>query len=111
MNKLICVLTLVFTSFDCLAGSSSLCEGVELRIEPDMQIPESSFVKEEADKAKAELLKLDHETNDLLTKFAIENRNRIIQGYELKERALSLKTEEAVNEYCTFLVNEAFYHD
>lgn len=111
MNRLIYVVTLVFSSLNCLADSSSLCEGIELKIERDMQMPESVFVKEEADLAKEELLELDKETDDVLTLFAIENRKRIIKGYELKERALNLKTKEAVNEYCTFLVNEAFYHD
>lgn len=111
MNKLICSLMLVVASLNCLAAPSSLCEGVEFKVEPDMQMPESLFVKDGADQAKEELLELDHKTDDLVTLFAIENRKRIIKGYELKERALNLKTQDAVGKYCNFLVNEAFFHD
>lgn len=110
MNRLTCGLILVVVPLNCLANSS-LCEGIELKVEPDMQMPESVFIKDEADQAREELLELDHESDDLLTRFAIENRKRIVKGYELKERALNLKTREAVDSYCKFLVNEAYYHD
>ena len=103
---LLYILILSFTSF---TYAENLCDSWERKIEPDMQIEESLFTKENAELAKLALLELDLESEDTLTQFAIENRKKIIKGFELRQKALESKA--ALNCYCIYFINEAFYYD
>lgn len=103
---LICFL---FLSFPVISLAGNLCDSWERKIAPDMQIEESLFTKENAKLAKLSLLELDLESKDNLIQFAIKNHNKIIKGFKLKNKAT--ESEEALNFYCSYFINQAFYHD
>jgi hypothetical protein len=88
-----------------------LCEEREKRIEPDMQMPETIFNKENADAARTALAKFGEKSQDMMTRFSIENNRRIIKGFSLRSKALITNEKKDIDEFCKFYINEAYYHD
>ncbi|QSX35006.1 hypothetical protein JYB87_07250 [Shewanella avicenniae] len=111
---------IIFTLFGYLVGASFmvsasegrlLCQDRKTVIEPDMQLPEATFNKDNAAKAKIVLESLDHQSSDLETSFAIENSQKILKGFALRQQALDSSSESARKAFCDFWIAEAFYHD
>ena len=98
-------------AFPGISLSENLCDSWERKIEDDIQMEESLFSKQNADEAKITLDNLDKNSSDILVQFGIENLTRTIKGYTLRENALNSKLDTDISEFCTFFINEAFYHD
>ena len=111
MNRLLGYSILLF-SFQVHAGEDRLlCQSRELFIEPDMQMEETIFDFASANEAKKALGKLDPNSKDLMTQFAIQNNSRIVRGYKLKTKALETGTDQDIKLFCDFYVSESYYHD
>ena len=98
--------------------ADELCSDRELKIEPDMQMPESAFTLEAAEGALERLLELSREPGTELSWFAEQNALKRVRGWLLKKAAIEALDEERANDdvpelemFCEFLVNDAFYHD
>lgn len=109
MKTLFFILLLI--TYPGISFAENLCDSWDRKIEDDMQMPESLFSKNNADEAKIALEGLDKNSSDILVQFGVENLARTIKGYALREKALNSKSETDVNAFCTFFINEAFYHD
>jgi hypothetical protein len=86
-----------------------LCADWENPIAEDMQIRESDLTFEEAEKALTTLRDYKPETSEM--NFGYLNSAKIVQGYSLRQVALTLKSEYAVKEFCTWLTKDGFWYD
>ena len=86
-----------------------LCAGWENPIAEDMQIRESDLSFEEAEKALTTLRDYKPQTSEM--NFGYLNSAKIVQGYSLRQVALTLRSEYALKEFCTWLTKEGFWYD
>jgi len=86
-----------------------LCADWENPIAEDMQIRESDLSFEEAEKALTTLRNYKPQTSEM--SFGYLNSAKIVQGYSLRQVALTLKSEHAVKEFCTWLTKDGFWYD
>lgn len=98
----------IMLSISTQLNADEICTTWEKKIEPDMQMKESDFTLERFQKA-TEYLKKDRE--GFLHGFAKSNQQKFVIGYKLKNKALESKSASDINEFCRFLVNDAFYSD
>ena len=104
-------LILLLMAYSGKSFAENLCDSWDQKIEDDMQMPESLFSKQNSDEAKIALEGLEKNSSDILVQFRIQNLARTIKGYAFREKALNSKLETDINAFCTFFINEAFYHD
>ncbi|NVJ49455.1 MAG: hypothetical protein HWE13_12120 [Gammaproteobacteria bacterium] len=109
---------LIMVLLSPLVVADELCQGWEKKIEPDMQMAEAIFTHEAAkaaNKALGELIETGR-----FDWFEPLNQQKIIYGYLLKtqaQKAIDLNGKQdiqslrEVQEFCRFLVEEAFYYD
>lgn len=112
------VTLLLIITLSVSSDAEDICRDWKKTIESDMQIPEAAFTKEAALEAHAELGKFIESSkfdwHQPLTS------QQFIYGYLLKQRALKSikqakgvdpKSLHAVMQFCTFIVNDAYYND
>lgn len=109
------VLLTVFVLISNTSLADELCSGWETKIEPDMQIQESEFTLERFDKALEALSALGREPLHSETWITQGNSLQFVHGWLLKKAAIEAAEDtgnkEAVDAFCKFLVNDAFYYD
>lgn len=111
MKQLLFIL-IAFGSTNIYAGE--LCDSSKFSIEPDHQIPESHFTKENSIKSLAALSTYVSGTETPSNWTVIPNHTKTIEGYMLKKRALDKKDimhELALADFCLFMRKSAFIND
>ena len=110
---LILTVTLSFT-----VQAEELCGNSELKIEPDMQRPEKAFTSEAFDDALATLAEIGRKPDSGESWLIVGNSIQLVRGWLLKKAALeAIETistsddEQAIDNFCDFFVNHAYYYD
>ncbi|TQV88297.1 hypothetical protein [Aliikangiella coralliicola] len=111
-------ISLILLFLPLAVDATEICGDWEKKIEPDMQINEADFTKENAlnsHKTIGELIE-----SGKFEWFQPLNHQKFIYGYLLKKRALNaieargeqeIKSLYAVEKFCRFIVEDAFYYD
>jgi hypothetical protein len=101
-------------------AETNLCSGIDIQIEPDMQIPEAEFTKKGALKALDILKNVVESEEQLTANYEWINSHKILRGYYLRSNALieysgkdifSKMASGSINKYCNFRSKEAFWYD
>jgi hypothetical protein len=100
---------LVATTTPAFGAEQLLCADWQNPIAEDMQIRESDLTFERAEKALATLR--DYKPTSSEMNLGYINSAKIVQGYSLRQVALTLKSEHSVKEFCTWLTKDGYWYD
>ena len=94
--------------------AENICDSSEFVIEPDHQMPESTFSQENAKKASNKLTAFVSGAEKPGNWTVVPNYLKIVEGYLLKKDALEkegVMKELAVADFCLFMKKKAFIYD
>ncbi len=108
-NKMRKIFILISISFSPILMAQNLCDKWDNKIANDMRMPESIFNHKNSESSNKFLLNVRNGIIKEYQWYEPLNAEKIIKGYSLKSKAI--KSENAIDDYCNFIVKEAFYHD